>query len=263
MDEKKTTHSDPFDRVDYRRFVAWSQRIEREAPFLKRVLEKAPSKRVLDLGCGTGEHTRFLNSLGCEVVGVDRSESMVRKAKEETVPKGVAFLLGDIRELPSLVTSRFGMAIALGNTLTGLVEDEDLKTFLSGLRAVTEPGALFLFQILNYKRIFSRGIRFLPPNLVDGDDGTTTIFLRIMNQLPERRVEFCPSTLRYDSEGDPPLTVTQSQVITLRGWYEEELREQLENAGFETAGVFGDMSEGRLVSDGSQDLVILARRLAG
>lgn len=263
MDEKRKTHPDPFERVNYRRFVAWSQRIEREAHLLKSVLEKAPSMRVLDLGCGTGEHTRFLNSLGCEVIGVDQSESMVRKAKEETVPEGVAFLLGDIRELPSLVTSRFGMAIALGNTLTGLVEDEDLKTFLSGLRAVTEPGALFLFQILNYKRIFSRGIRFLPPNLVDSDDGTTTVFLRLMNQLPEGRVEFCPSTLRYDSASDPPLTVTQSQVITLRAWYEEELREQLANSGFETSSVFGDMSEGPFVSDESHDLVILARRLAG
>ena len=260
MGEKKENPSDPFGRVDYRRFVAWSQRIEREGPFLRSGLEKAPSMRVLDLGCGTGEHARFLNSLGCEVVGVDRSESTVRKAKEEEHPKGVVFLLGDIRELPSLVTSRFGMAIALGNTLAGLVGDEDLKRFLSGLRAVMDRGALFLFQILNYKRIFSQGIRYLPPNLVDHDDGTTTIFLRLMNQRPQGRVEFSPSTLQYDPNGDPPLTVSQSQIITLRAWYEEELREQLENAGFETIGVFGDMTEGPFVSEESHDLVILARR---
>ena len=89
MDEKNATDSDPFERVDYRRFVAWTRRIEREAPLLKRVLEKAPSMRVLDLGCGTGEHSRFLNSLGCEAVGVDRSEAMIRKAKEEPVHEGV------------------------------------------------------------------------------------------------------------------------------------------------------------------------------
>ncbi len=262
MDEKNATDSDPFERVDYRRFVAWTRRIEREAPLLKRVLEKAPSMRVLDLGCGTGEHSRFLNSLGCEAVGVDRSEAMIRKAKEEPVQEGVEFVLGDIRELPSLLTSGFGMAIALGNTLTGLVEDEDLERFLSGLGAVTDRGALFLFQILNYKRIFSQGIRYLPPNLVDGDDGSTTIFLRLMKQLPRGRVEFCPSTLKYDPERDPPLMVIQSQVITLRGWHNEELRHQLENAGFEVEGVYGDMLGGTFDPEDSHDLVVLSRRRA-
>ncbi len=260
MDEKNETGADPFGRVDYRRFVAWTRRIEREAPFLKSVLEKAPSVRVLDLGCGTGEHSRFLNSLGCETVGVDRSETMIRKAKEEPVRGGVEFVLGDIRKLPSLLTSEFGMAIALGNTLTGLVENEDLERFLSGLRTVTVDGALFLFQILNYKRIFSQGIRYLPPNLVDGDDGSTTIFLRLMNQLPKGRVEFCPSTLKYDPEADPPLRVTQSQVITLRGWHLEELRDQLRGTGFEVEGVYGDMSGGTFDPETSHDLVVLSRR---
>ncbi|HUV12014.1 MAG TPA: class I SAM-dependent methyltransferase [Acidobacteriota bacterium] len=262
MDEKNETGADAFGRVDYRRFVAWTRRIEREAPFLKCVLEKAPSMRVLDLGCGTGEHSRFLNSLDCEVVGVDRSATMIRKAKEEPVRGGVEFVLGDIRELPPLLTAEFGMAIALGNTLTGLVENEDLEKFLSGLRTVTDGGALFLFQILNYKRIFSQGIRYLPLNLVDDDDGSTTIFLRLMNRLPKGRVEFCPSTLKYDPESDPPLLVTQSQVITLRGWHLEELQGQLQDTGFEVEGVYGDMLGGVFDPEESHDLVVLSRRTA-
>jgi SAM-dependent methyltransferase len=260
MDEKDKDGADPFGRVDYRRFVAWTRRIEREAPLLKSVLKDAPSMRVLDLGCGTGEHSRFLNSLDCEVVGVDRSATMIRKAKAELSQGGVKFVFGDIRELPSLLTSEFGMAIALGNTLTGLIENKDLKRFLSGLRAVTNDGALFLFQILNYQRIFSQGIRYLPPNLVDDDDGFTTIFLRLMNRLPEGRVEFCPSTLKYDAKSDPPLTVTQSQVITLRGWHLEELQSQLEDAGFEVEGVYGNMLGGVFDPEESHDLVVLSRR---
>jgi hypothetical protein len=187
---------------------------------------------------------------------------MIRKAKEEPVQGGAEFVLGDIRELPSLLTAEFGMAIALGNTLTGLVENEDLEKFLLGLRTVTGGGALFLFQILNYKRIFSQGIRCLPPNLVDDDDGSTTIFLRLMNKLPKGRVEFCPSTLKYDPESIPPLRVTQSQVITLRGWHLEELQGQLQNTGFEAEGVYGDMLGGAFDPEESHNLVVLSRRTA-
>jgi 2-polyprenyl-3-methyl-5-hydroxy-6-metoxy-1,4-benzoquinol methylase len=80
---------DPYSRVDYRRFVAWPQRIEREWPFLQKVLGSAPSRRVLDLGCGTGEHARFLATKGFSVVGIDASESMLAKAREGSTPAGV------------------------------------------------------------------------------------------------------------------------------------------------------------------------------
>ncbi|HSN85517.1 MAG TPA: class I SAM-dependent methyltransferase, partial [Thermoanaerobaculia bacterium] len=74
---------DPYSRVDYRRMIAWPQRIEREWPFLERILATGPSRRVLDLGCGTGEHSRRMAAAGLAVVGVDASESMIEKAREE------------------------------------------------------------------------------------------------------------------------------------------------------------------------------------
>ena len=42
-------------------------------------------ERILDLGCGTGELTLVLQQRGCEVVGVDISPDMVKKAREKGV----------------------------------------------------------------------------------------------------------------------------------------------------------------------------------
>jgi trans-aconitate methyltransferase len=39
-------------------------------------------RRAVDFGCGAGRSTRFLRRLGFEVVGMDVSEDMVRKARE-------------------------------------------------------------------------------------------------------------------------------------------------------------------------------------
>ncbi|MFZ5979634.1 MAG: class I SAM-dependent methyltransferase [Candidatus Zixiibacteriota bacterium] len=51
------------------------------------IAEHVTGKRALDFGCGAGRSTRFLEQLGFEVIGVDISESMIRKARELN-PKG-------------------------------------------------------------------------------------------------------------------------------------------------------------------------------
>lgn len=38
--------------------------------------------RILDIGCGTGHHVASLSSKGLEVIGIDISPSMIKKAKE-------------------------------------------------------------------------------------------------------------------------------------------------------------------------------------
>ena len=51
-------------------------------------------KRVLDLGCGTGNHAVPLAQRGYAVVGVDRSAEMLRQAGERA--SAARFVLGDI-----------------------------------------------------------------------------------------------------------------------------------------------------------------------
>jgi ubiquinone/menaquinone biosynthesis C-methylase UbiE len=46
------------------------------------IYEHVKGRRAIDFGCGTGRSTRFLRGLGFDVVGVDISEEMLRKARE-------------------------------------------------------------------------------------------------------------------------------------------------------------------------------------
>jgi len=46
------------------------------------IREHVRGRKAIDFGCGTGRSTRFLQRLGFDVVGVDISEDMLKKARE-------------------------------------------------------------------------------------------------------------------------------------------------------------------------------------
>jgi len=255
MDEK-----DPYSRFEYRKLIAWPARIERESPFLDDVLASAPSRRLLDLGCGTGEHSRYLASKGFSVVGVDLSESMLESCVDEK-QTGVEFVLGDISNVAAVVDGFFGSAICLGNTIPHLVSESALRSFVEGVAAVLEPEAPLIIQILNYDRIIENDERFLPINFRPDPDGSGTIvFLRLMDPKPDGSVTFYPASLRLVADRDEPLELIASRRVDLRGWRRDEIELMLREGGFEAIDVFGGFDRSTWERLESRDLLLVARR---
>ena len=77
--------------LNYDSAVDWRSRLAREGPFLLGALAGAPSRRIVDLGSGTGEHARWLGHQGFEVVGIEGVRERWELAKQFAVP-GVEFL---------------------------------------------------------------------------------------------------------------------------------------------------------------------------
>ena len=256
MCKKDGPGEDPYSRVDYRRFVAWPERIRREGPFLKEILERAPQRSVIDLGCGTGEHSRFLAGEGFQALGLDRSESMLAKAREKPLLPNLQFVLGDIQNLGEVVKGRFGAAISLGNVLVHLTSRQELGQAFNSLAQVLEPSGIFLFQILNYERLFEKNIRHLPLNFREEEDGEI-IFIRLMEFLEEGRIRFCPTTLKYDPQLDPPVQVVRTRMTEIRGWRRKDLTPLLQSAGFSIQSVHGDMKGGPFEPGTSHDLIMV------
>jgi SAM-dependent methyltransferase len=252
------TEDDKYSRIDYRRLIAWPERIRREAPLLEEVLGSGPSKRVLDLGSGTGEHARYLVSQGYEVVGVDASESMVDKARDQELPDGLKFRHADIREIESVVGGSFGGAICLGNTLPHLKEPGDLERLFKGLRSVLEPGAALLLQVLNYHRILTQKVRHLPVNFRQDEEGEI-VFLRLMEPEEDGRVLFFPSTLRLRPGQDPPLEIVAAKEVHLRGWRYTEVESALGDCGFDQRTLLGSFDGSPFEVGDSADLIVVAR----
>ena len=106
---------------------------------------------ILDLGCGTGNHTIPLAHRGYKVTGVDRSSEMIKyaKAKAQTqhaqLKKAPQFIKGDVRclELDQLFDAVIMMFAVLGYQLT----NPDLSSTLGTVRQHLKPGGLFIFDV--------------------------------------------------------------------------------------------------------------------
>jgi glycine/sarcosine N-methyltransferase len=248
---------DAYGRIAYRGLIAWPERLQREAPLLQRVFDGAPSPRLLDLGCGSGEHARLLASLGFEATGVDASASQLEAAR--AADPGGCYFQASLTELPADLAGQGG-ALCVGNTLPHLCEEADLRAFFAGLAACLLPGAPFLLQLLNYDRILDRGERTFPLVLRPGEDGEgETVFLRLMTHHGGGRLSFTPARLRYRPGSAQPLELLAAHEVPLRGWRRAEVEAGLGEAGFQVQEVLGGMA-GEPWSATSQDLVVLAVR---
>jgi glycine/sarcosine N-methyltransferase len=244
--------------IDYRKMIAWPKRLTREWAFLEEPFRALPSRRLLDLGCGTGEHARFFADKGFEVVGVDVSDTMLERARDQGAPAGVTFVKADFGALGPAVSGRFGGAVCLGNTLAHVTDYPTLVDVLRGVASVLLPDAPLVLQVLNYERLAGTGQRCLPMTFIDDDEGEL-IFLRVMTHRPDGSVLFTPSLLRYRKDGDPALEVVTSHNVPLHGWTRPQMEQALGEAGFGRRELYGTMASTPYVDRESPDLVIIAR----
>jgi SAM-dependent methyltransferase len=251
---------DPYSRLQYRRLIAWPERLRREAPFLAAVAAAGPEPALLDLGCGTGEHARWFAAQGYRVLGVDRSEAQIAAARAAGPLPGLEFATGDLTRLGAVRGDRrFGTALCLGNTLVHLQDEAELRATCQGVHAALLPGGAWVTQILNYERLLGRGESALPVNVREMED-EILVFLRLLRPIGEGRVRFFPTTLRLRPKAETPVEVVSSRAVTLRAWLRLDLEPALHAAGFAPIAFHGDLTGAPFDPEGSPDLVFLARR---
>lgn len=257
---------DPFKQTPYRNLISWSTRLEREWPFLEWLLSKAPTASVIDLGCGTGEHARYLAARGVRAVGIDSSSAQIEQAREyegEFGAMGPHFLEGDMLDLPSLTEESFGAALCLGNVLP-YMEDEDLAARLRAVYRALSPDAKLLIQVLNYTRLREAEVRHLPLNFRPdpGNSNGELVWVRILRGGDPGHMLFYPVTLQLRPGAEPPIEIQSVREVRLRAWTFSELHQVLDACGFVDLQAFGDMQRAPFDAHTSHDLILVATRRA-
>lgn len=118
-----------WDNEDYRRISPGEELV----PLAYRSLGMEPGASVVDFGCGPGRATKLLQSLGCEVLGVDIAMNCLDP--DVDVPLRIACLW----DLPGDVHGDYGLCCDVMEH----IPSEHVDAVLSGIRKATSKGAFF------------------------------------------------------------------------------------------------------------------------
>lgn len=106
----------------------------------------APGKRILDIGCGTGNVSLACAELGAQVVGIDIDSDMLEVAREKAKAMGVEdrvqLLELGVAEMAGRQMGEFDAAVAC-LTFSELTPDERSYT-LSAVRELIKPGGMMV-----------------------------------------------------------------------------------------------------------------------
>ncbi|KWX68692.1 class I SAM-dependent methyltransferase [Mycobacterium sp. NAZ190054] len=96
--------------------------------------------RVLDVGCGTGEHTILLAAAGYDVIGVDGAPTAVAQARRNAEARGVTarFEVADALHLPE--QPKYDTIV--DSALFHIFDDADRVSYVRSLRSATRPGSV-------------------------------------------------------------------------------------------------------------------------
>ena len=132
-----------FSSGDYYNLFYEDKDYELEAKYIHEKIQKfkSNSNSILELGCGTGKHAINLAKFGYNILGIEKSESMLKKT---TKSKHLTFQQGDIREIK--LKNKFDCVISLFHVMSYQITNESLiSVFKTAFNNLKKDG-LFLFD---------------------------------------------------------------------------------------------------------------------
>ena len=115
-------------------------------------------KKVLDLGCGTGETLlKISEKYSCS--GLDLSEEMLKKANIKLKNKKVPLFLGDMREFDT--GEKYDIIFSFFDTVNHLTSLADLGDLFNSVRNALNNGGIYIFDVVDrefMEKMFANGV---------------------------------------------------------------------------------------------------------
>jgi len=231
---------------DYAPFYDWENARtlqRRDVAFWQR-LAAAQTGPVLELGCGTGRIAIPVARTGTRIIGIDRSEEMLARARRRMTRARLAGRLslvrGDIRSLPFGSRTRFSAVLAAYGILQSLTRERDLARTFESVARVLRRGGLFAIDVVPD---LPKWDEYRNRTSLTGRHGrhTTLTLVETVRQDRARRLT------RFDQEYRAR-TGSERRVhrfsLTFRTLSVPQLTRRLERAGFHVLSILGDYQGG-------------------
>ncbi len=128
-----------------------SEQAVQEAAAVMRRWDLPSGSEVLDLCCGAGRHLEPLASYPIRVVGLDRSESLLGRARARFAGALPLIVQGDMRALPF---ERAFDGVAMFFTSFGyFFDDDENRTVLREIARVLRPGGRLMLDLMDKRSV--------------------------------------------------------------------------------------------------------------
>ncbi len=196
--------------------------------------------KILDLACGKGRHSIYLNSRGFNVVGVDLSAQSIEHARQYQNEK-LQFFVHDMRE-----TFRFNEFDYILNLFTSFgyfdTEEENMEAVCAAAKALKEEGRMLIDFLNPYKVVHQ-----LVPEEVKVVEG---IEFHITKHLSSDN--YIVKDIRFSDNGKE--WHFQERVKAIR---RKRFLEYFDKAGLELVETFGDYELSPYKKDESDRMIFV------
>ena len=193
--------------------------------------------RILDLACGRGRHSIYLNRLGFDVTGADLSENSIAQAAKHSNEK-LHFVVHDMREP---FQQKFDAIFNLFTSFGYFPDDADnLRT----LKAIHESLSEYGFGVLDFMNV-QQVIKNLVPEETKHVDG---IDFQIRRRLEDNHII---KDITFTDEGQHYRFTERVRALTLA-----DFEALMDEAGIYLLDVFGDYKLRKYSADAERLIMI-------
>ncbi len=249
---ERTDISDFYDAIAsfYDDMTGTRNRIGRDEPLFKEIVDSHHIHEALDAGTGSGALALTLARLGVNVTGIDLAPAMIERLARNAadLALSVTGMVLPMQDLPLSMNDSYDAVFCLGNTFPHLRTDEERQAAIRGFFRVLRPGGLLFLQFLNFD--FPRPDTELPRFLTQVREST-------MERHYESTAEGVRLVIQRREESH---SAARTFHLDLRPVHASEIRALLESVGFTAITISADLTGGAWDPKLSKDIVVKAKK---
>lgn len=211
--------------------------------FMKNItvlLNLPKAAHILDLPCGKGRHSVFLNSLGYKVTGTDLSENSILHAKMYENDT----LHFDVADMRKPLVDKYDAIFNLFTSFGYFEDDSEDLLILQNIKNGLQKNGSFVFDFLNAENV---KLNLVKEETKIVDDISFNITREIKNGFIIKNISF---------EADNELHSFSERVKYLDA---NKIKEYFQSVGFTITNTFGDYNLTDFNSKTSKRLILIAK----
>jgi SAM-dependent methyltransferase len=159
-------------------------RAARRARLIAEGADLQPGRRVVEIGCGTGNFTEIFAQYGAEIIAVDISPELIALAQRRNVPATVTWVCARFED--SALDRQFDAAIG-----SSVLHHLEIESAIRELWRILKPGGVISFaepNMLNPQVAIQKNVPWIKRRLGDSPDETAFVRPSLASLL--RRIGF-------------------------------------------------------------------------